>query len=73
MRQLKCPMELNYHRPLTEFKTGAQDDHLEKSILLLFLSYISKPSHVESIDYSHVSFICSKGNKFWLIQDISLH
>ena len=34
MRQLKCPMELNYHRPLIEFKTGAQDDHLEKKYLI---------------------------------------
>lgn len=49
MEQRKCPMEHNYHRPLVEFKIRAQGHHLEKNILLLFLSYLFKHSHVGSI------------------------
>lgn len=58
MEQRKCPMEHNYHRPLVEFKIRAQGHHLEKNILLLFLSYLFKHSHVGSVDYSQINHTC---------------
>ena len=58
MKQRKCPMVLNYHRPLMEFNIRAQDHHLEKNILLLFLSYLFKHSHEGSVDYSRINHTC---------------